>query len=67
MKSKSNESSEPNRVWAARAFTLHQHSDEIFKRFLIELVVLTVLIVALVVSLVLLKKRGVEPTAERAT
>ena len=42
-------------------------SDEIFRRFVIELVVLTILIIALVVSLVLLKKRGVPPVAERTT
>ena len=54
-------------VLTAELAQVHQHSDEVFKRFVIELVVLTVLIVALVVSLVLLKKRGVEATAERAT
>jgi hypothetical protein len=39
----------------------------VFRRFAIELVVLTVLIIALVISLVLLRKRGVEAVAERAT
>lgn len=42
-------------------------SDEVFRRFVIELVVLTFLIIALVVALVLLKKQGVAPAAERAT
>ena len=38
-----------------------------FQRLIVELAVLTVLIVALVFSLVLLRKRGVEKAAERAT
>ena len=54
-------------VLTAELAQVHQQSEEIFRRFLIELVVLTVLIVALVVSLVLLKKRGVDVAAERAT
>lgn len=41
--------------------------ETVFKHFVIELVVLTVLIVALVISLVLLRKRGVAAVAERAT
>ena len=54
-------------VLTAELAQVHQQSEEIFRRFLIELVVLTVLIVALVFSLVLLKKRGVDVAAERAT
>jgi hypothetical protein len=46
---------------------VHDEPETVFKRFVIELSVLTALIVALVVSLVLLRKRGVEAIAERAT
>ena len=42
-------------------------SDEVFRRFIIELVVLTILIITLVVALVLLKKQGVAPVAQRST
>ena len=41
--------------------------EALFKRFIVELVVLTVLIVALVICLVLLRKRGETAVAERAT
>jgi uncharacterized membrane protein (DUF373 family) len=41
--------------------------EMVFKHFVIELSVLTALIVALVASLVLLRKRGVAAVAERAT
>ena len=41
--------------------------DEVFRRFIMELVVLTLMIVALVVSLVLLRKRRGIVAAERAT
>jgi uncharacterized membrane protein (DUF373 family) len=44
---------------------VQDQTDQVFRRFTIELVVLTVLIVALVISLVLVRKRGVK--AERAT
>ena len=54
-------------VLTAEFAQVHGQSDEVFRRFVIELVVLTVLIVALVISLMLLKKRGVEAVAERAT
>ena len=46
---------------------VHDQPDTVFKRFVIELAVLTALIVALVVSLVLLRKRGTAAVAERAT
>ena len=54
-------------VLTAELAQVHQHTDEVFRRFVVELVVLTVMIVALVVSLVLLRKRGVDAVAERAT
>jgi uncharacterized membrane protein (DUF373 family) len=54
-------------VLTAEFAQVHEQSDLIFRRFVIELVVLTVLIIALVISLVLLRKRGVEAVAERAT
>jgi uncharacterized membrane protein (DUF373 family) len=54
-------------VLTAEFAQVHGQSDEVFKRFTIELGVLTVLIIALVISLVLLRKRGVEAVAERAT
>ena len=54
-------------VLTAEFAQVHGQSDQVFRRFTIELVVLTVLIVALVISLVILRKRGVEAVAERAT
>ena len=54
-------------VLTAEFAQVQSQSDSVFRRFVIELVVLTILIIALVVSLVLLKKRGVPPVAERAT
>jgi len=54
-------------VLTAELAQVHQHTDEVFRRFVVELVVLTFMIVALVVSLVLLRKRGVDAVAERAT
>lgn len=54
-------------VLTAELAQVHALSDVVFRRFVIELVVLTVLIVALVVSLVWLKRRGAEAVAERAT
>jgi uncharacterized membrane protein (DUF373 family) len=54
-------------VLTAEFSQVNEQSDQFFRRFTIELVVLTVLIVALVFSLVLLRKRGVQATAERAT
>ena len=54
-------------VLTAEVAQVHGQSDQVFRRFVVELVVLTVLIVALVISLVLLRKRGVEAVAERAT
>jgi len=44
---------------------VQEQTDQLFRRFTIELVVLTFLIMALVISLMLLRKRGVK--AERAT
>ena len=46
---------------------VHDEPEAVFKHFIVELVMLTVLIVALVVSLVLLRKRGVTTVAERTT
>ena len=54
-------------ILTAEFAQVHEQTDLLFRRFVIELVVLTVLIIALVVSLVLLRKRGVEAVAERAT
>ena len=54
-------------VLPAELAQVHEQTDVVFQRFVIELVVLTVLIIALVISLVLLRKRGVEAAAERAT
>ncbi len=54
-------------VLTAEFAQVHDEPETVFKHFVIELVVLTVLIVALVISLVLLKKRGVAVVAERAT
>ena len=52
-------------VLTAEFSQVQEQTDELFRRFTIELVVLTFLIIALVVSLMLLRKRGVR--AERAT
>jgi uncharacterized membrane protein (DUF373 family) len=45
---------------------VHEKTDVVFQHFIVELVALTILIVALVISLVLLRKRS-GPAAERAT
>jgi hypothetical protein len=55
-------------VLTAEFAELRGQSDSVFKYFIIELGVLTVLIMALVASLFILRKRGGEKvTAERAT
>ncbi len=54
-------------VLTAEFAQVHDEPETVFRHFVIELVVLTVLIVALVVSLVILQKRGREVVAERAT
>jgi uncharacterized membrane protein (DUF373 family) len=54
-------------ILTAEFSRVQEQTDEVFRRFTIELVVLTVLIMALVISLVLLRKRGVQAVAERAT
>jgi len=54
-------------ILTAEVAPVHEQPDTTFQRFIIELGVLTVLIVALVVSLILLGKRGAEVSAERAT
>lgn len=54
-------------VLTAEFAQVQEQTDQLFRRFIVELVVLTVLIVALVLSLVLLRKRGVDAVAERAT
>jgi uncharacterized membrane protein (DUF373 family) len=55
-------------VITAEFAQVHDQPDSVFKYFLIELGVLTILIVVLVVSLVILKKRGDgRVVAERAT
>ena len=54
-------------VLTAEFAHIHDEPETVFKHFIVELVVLAVLIVALVSSLVLLRKRGVTTVAERAT
>src|SRR5215813_6315467 len=54
-------------ILTAEVAQVHEQPDTTFQRFIIELGVLTVLIVALVVSLILLRRRGAEVSAERAT
>jgi uncharacterized membrane protein (DUF373 family) len=54
-------------ILTAEFAQVHGESEIVFRHFVIELVVLTVLIVALVSSLVLLRKRGAAVVAERAT
>lgn len=54
-------------VLTAEFAQIQDQPENVFRRFIVELVVLTVLIVALVVSLVLLRKRGGAVAAERAT
>lgn len=54
-------------VLTAQFAEVHDQADAVFQHFIIELGVLTFLIVALVVSLILLKQRGGKVVAERAT
>lgn len=54
-------------VLTAEFAQVRDQTDLVFQHLIIELAVLTFLIVALVVSLVLLRKRGVAAIAERAT
>jgi len=54
-------------VLTAEFAQVQNEPETVFKHFIIELVVLTALIVALVLSLVLLRKPGVKAVAERAT
>jgi hypothetical protein len=54
-------------ILTAEVAQVHEQPDTTFQRFIIELSVLTLLIVALVVSLMLLRKRGAVLAAERAT
>jgi uncharacterized membrane protein (DUF373 family) len=53
-------------VLTAEFAQLQNQPEDAFQRFIKELLVLTVLIVALVVSLVLLRKRGTAAVAERS-
>ena len=54
-------------VLTAQFAEAHDQPAQIFQHFIVELSVLTLLIVALVVSLVLLKKQGGKVVAERST
>ena len=54
-------------VLTAEFAEIKDETAVVFQHLIIELVVLTFMIVALVVSLVLLRKRGVTAVAERAT
>jgi uncharacterized membrane protein (DUF373 family) len=53
-------------VLTAEFSDINDTPEAVFKRFIVELVVLTVMILILVMSLVLLRKRGGAPLAERA-
>ena len=54
-------------VLTAEFAQIKEQTAEVFQHLIVELAVLTFLIVALVISLVLLRKRGVVNVAERAT
>ncbi|MEP6570010.1 MAG: phosphate-starvation-inducible PsiE family protein [Acidobacteriota bacterium] len=54
-------------VLTAEFSEVKDQTEGVFKHLIIELTVLTFLIVAMVISLVLLRKRGVTAVAERAT
>jgi uncharacterized membrane protein (DUF373 family) len=54
-------------VLTAEFSEAHDRPEEVFRHFIIELVVLTFLIITLVISLVILRKRGEKVVAERAT
>jgi uncharacterized membrane protein (DUF373 family) len=54
-------------VLTAEFAQVHDEPETVFRHFVIELAILTVLIVALVFSLVMLRKRGAAAVAERAT
>lgn len=54
-------------VLTAEFAQIKEQTAEVFQHLIVELAVLTFLIVALVISLVLLRKRGVMTVAERAT
>lgn len=54
-------------ILTAEFSKITDHPDDMFRRFIVELLVLTAMILILVISLVLLRKRGVTAIAERAT
>ncbi|MFN2493316.1 MAG: phosphate-starvation-inducible PsiE family protein [Pyrinomonadaceae bacterium] len=54
-------------VLTAEFARIKEQTAEVFQHLIVELAVLTFLIVALVISLVLLRNRGVTAIAERAT
>ena len=54
-------------VLTAEFAEVHDKTEDVFRHFIIELSVLTLLIVALVGSLVLLRRRGEKVVAERTT
>jgi hypothetical protein len=54
-------------VLTAEFAEVKEETGPVFQHLIIELAVLTFLIVALVISLVLLRKRGADVVAERAT
>jgi hypothetical protein len=54
-------------VLTAQLAQIGDQTEAVFRQLIVELAVLTFLIVALVASLVLLRKRGVTTVAERAT
>ncbi len=54
-------------ILTAEIAEAHERPEEAFRHFIIEIVVLTFLIVSLVISLYILRKRGGKAVAERAT
>ncbi|MGH9843573.1 MAG: phosphate-starvation-inducible PsiE family protein [Blastocatellia bacterium] len=54
-------------VLTAELAQVHDKPEEVFRHFIIELAVLTLMIVTLVISLVLLRRRGEKVAAERTT
>lgn len=54
-------------VLTAELAQVHDKPEEVFRNFIVELVVLTFMIITLVIALVLLRRRGEKVTAERTT
>lgn len=54
-------------VLIAELAQVHDKPEEVFRNFIVELVVLTFMIITLVIALVLLRRRGEKVAAERTT